>query len=103
MITYTTLNVLTWTVKIASSGRIVPDDEDSKEYWSCKSPWPSPYYPPAFPFPAANARAVKTDMNQQPPWFVRAIRGEKQFWRSTDDPGLELQSNADEVPKANLQ
>ena len=33
---YTTLNGLTYIIKLISFGGIVPVDEDYKEYWTCK-------------------------------------------------------------------
>src|SRR5271155_1401386 len=32
---YTTLNGLTYIIKLISFGRIIPADEDLKEYWTC--------------------------------------------------------------------
>ncbi|KAF8243232.1 purine transporter, partial [Wilcoxina mikolae CBS 423.85] len=62
VITYIALNTMAWILKKLSSGRIVPVDEDSKEYWS-----------------------YKTEFNHNPSWFIRAIRGEKKFWKQQDD------------------
>lgn len=35
---YTALNGMTYLTGLISGGRIVPDDQDAREYWSCKSP-----------------------------------------------------------------
>jgi hypothetical protein len=35
--TYVAINLLTFIIKLVSFGRIVPADEDLKEYWTCKS------------------------------------------------------------------
>lgn len=40
--TYIVLNTLTYILKLVSFGRIVPVDEDYREYWTCTSPGPSP-------------------------------------------------------------
>ena len=40
VMTYIVLNTLTWLVKLLSGGRILPGDEDSKEYWSRECPPP---------------------------------------------------------------
>lgn len=34
---YTLLNGMAYVVNVVSGGRIVPDDQDSREYWSRKS------------------------------------------------------------------
>lgn len=40
VMTYVVLNGTAEVLKLVSCGRIVPGDEDSKEYWSCESPPP---------------------------------------------------------------
>src|SRR5437764_8228223 len=34
--TYTTINVLAYIIKLVSFKRIIPVDEDLKEYWTCR-------------------------------------------------------------------
>jgi hypothetical protein len=36
VMTYVTLNTVTYILKLISFGRVVPADEDLKEYWTCK-------------------------------------------------------------------
>ena len=36
IMTYVVLNGLTYIIKLISFGRVIPADEDLKEYWSCK-------------------------------------------------------------------
>ena len=38
LMVYTTLNGMTYLTGLISGGHIVPDDQDAREYWSCKSP-----------------------------------------------------------------
>ncbi|KAF1923566.1 purine transporter [Didymella exigua CBS 183.55] len=66
---YAILNTFTWALGAVSRGRILPPDYDDKEYWS---------------FRADSAR------NQ--PWFIRAIKGDKRFWRPESNDSFELQS-----------
>jgi hypothetical protein len=40
--TYAVLNTLAAIIKFVSFGKIVPVDEDMKEYWTCK-PLPLPF------------------------------------------------------------
>jgi AGZA family xanthine/uracil permease-like MFS transporter len=40
LMVYTALNGLIYMTKLVSRGRIVPDDEDHREYWTSKSPLP---------------------------------------------------------------
>jgi len=56
LLTYTTLNGLTYIIKLVSFGRIVPADEDSKEYWSYKL------------------------RDGDVPWFMRVAQGHRRFW-----------------------
>jgi AGZA family xanthine/uracil permease-like MFS transporter len=37
LLTYTALNGLIYLTKLISRGYLVPLDEDSREYWTCKS------------------------------------------------------------------
>jgi AGZA family xanthine/uracil permease-like MFS transporter len=55
--TYVVINGLIWLIKVASFGRIVPDDADQKEYWTYK--------------PAGNL-----------PWFVRIVQDPKHVFQS---------------------
>ncbi|KAJ4318228.1 hypothetical protein N0V94_004510 [Neodidymelliopsis sp. IMI 364377] len=66
---YAIINTFTWALGAISRGRLLPPDYDNKEYWS---------------FRADSAR------NQ--PWFIRAIKGDKRFWRPEDNDSFELQS-----------
>jgi hypothetical protein len=43
IMTYTAINGLAYIIKLVSFGRIVPVDEDYKEYWTCKQPFHSEY------------------------------------------------------------
>lgn len=38
LMVYTALNGLIYLTKLVSAGRIAPDDEDRREYWTSKSP-----------------------------------------------------------------
>ena len=38
LMVYTTLNGMAYLTELISGGHIVPDDQDSREYWSRKSP-----------------------------------------------------------------
>jgi len=69
IMSYAILNSVTWAIGFVSRGRILPPDYDDKEYWS---------------FRAESAR------NQ--PWFIRAIKGDKRFWRPEGNDSFELQS-----------
>ncbi|KAF3047611.1 hypothetical protein E8E12_010832 [Didymella heteroderae] len=66
---YAIINTFTWALGAVSRGRLLPPDYDDKEYWS---------------FRADSAR------NQ--PWFIRAIKGDKRFWRPESNDSFELQS-----------
>jgi len=56
IMTYTVLNTLTYLIKLASFGRIVPVDEDHREYWTYKP------------------------NDSRPLWFIRLARGHRNFW-----------------------
>jgi len=56
--TYTVLNALTYLIKLASFGRIVPVDEDHREYWTYKP------------------------NDSRSPWFIRLARGHRHFWNA---------------------
>ncbi|KAF1365167.1 purine transporter [Lizonia empirigonia] len=66
---YAILNTCTWALGAVSRGRLLPPDYDDKEYWS---------------FRADSARSQ--------PWFIRAIKGDKRFWRPEENDSFELQS-----------
>ncbi|CCX34444.1 permease family-domain-containing protein [Pyronema domesticum] len=68
VLVYTTLNVSAWILKKVSGGKIVPVDEDVKEYWS-----------------------YKTEMNSNPAWIVRLVSGEKRWWRKGEKQGMAMQ------------
>lgn len=38
LMTYVILNTMTYVTKLITGGHIVPEDEDHKEYWTCKLP-----------------------------------------------------------------
>jgi hypothetical protein len=61
-LTYTTLNGLTYIIKLISFGGIVPVDEDYKEYWTCKHP------------------STDKPHDSRVPWFIRMARGHRHFW-----------------------
>jgi len=79
LITYASLNGMAWILKKISFGRIAPDDEDSREYWS-----------------------YKAEITHSPPWFVRAFRGEKKFWKTDDDVAIELESTVSGIPSKSI-
>ena len=55
LMTYAVLNGMTYLTKLVSRGRIVPADEDEREYWTWKP-------------------------RGQVPWFMRLARGDERFW-----------------------
>jgi AGZA family xanthine/uracil permease-like MFS transporter len=69
ILTYTIINTTTWVIAKISSNRILPPDYDNKEYWS-----------------------LRADNPRGQPWFIRAIKGEKQFWRNPETESFELRS-----------
>lgn len=74
ILSYTVINGFTWFVKLVTFGKIVPADEDLKEYWTYKLP-----------------------ENAASPWFIRAIKGEKKFWITPQRENVvELESVADQ-------
>ncbi|KAI9809939.1 MAG: hypothetical protein M1825_000372 [Sarcosagium campestre] len=60
LLTYTTLNTITWIIDKISYGRLVPEDYDLHEYWSYK--------------PRGGTS----------PWFIRLAQGQSHFWREED-------------------
>jgi AGZA family xanthine/uracil permease-like MFS transporter len=85
IMSYTIINTATWVIAKISSGRILPPDYDNKEYWSCKL------------FALQNVTSkltpiVRADNPRSQPWFIRAMKGEKQFWRNPETDSFELQS-----------
>ncbi|KAL1596059.1 hypothetical protein SLS59_008048 [Nothophoma quercina] len=66
---YAILNTFTWALGAISGGRLLPPDYDDKEYWSFRS-----------------------DSARNQPWFIRAIKGDRRFWRPQDNDSFELQS-----------
>jgi AGZA family xanthine/uracil permease-like MFS transporter len=76
LMTYTALNGLVYLTKLVSGGRVVPDDEDHREYWTSKRPILS-----CIPLRAVLSRIEKsnylTDMSEvkpqgKLPWFITA-------------------------------
>ncbi|KAL1793284.1 hypothetical protein ACET3X_008266 [Alternaria dauci] len=63
------INTTTWALGAISGGRLLPPDYDDKEYWSFRS-----------------------DSPRAQPWFIRAIKGEKRFWRPQAADSFELES-----------
>ena len=72
IVTYTTVNSLTYLTRIISGGRILTVDEDSKEYWTA--------------LPEGNL-----------PWFVRAVKNPKEFFNNEDriDPHADKSYHSD--------
>ena len=56
ILTYITLNGMIYVTKVVSRGHIVPEDEDNREYWTYKP-------------------------GGQLPWFIRAAKAPKDFFR----------------------
>ena len=86
IMSYAILNSVTWAIGFISRGRILPPDYDDKEYWSCKTSKLSP------PQSIANVSSVRADSARNQPWFIRAIKGDKRFWRPESNDSFELQS-----------
>ncbi|CAN9099563.1 unnamed protein product [Alternaria alternata] len=63
------INTFTWALGAISGGRLLPPDYDNKEYWSFRS-----------------------DSPRAQPWFIRAMKGDKKFWRPQDTDSFELES-----------
>ena len=59
LLCYTALNGMIWATRLISMGRIIPDDEEHKEYWTWK--------------PAGTL-----------PWFIRACQDPKSVFRGGD-------------------
>ncbi|EMD85089.1 hypothetical protein COCC4DRAFT_66668 [Bipolaris maydis ATCC 48331] len=68
IITYAGINSATWFLGAISGGRFLPPDYDDKEYWS-----------------------LATDYHSQP-WVVRAIKGDRHFWKDEEHDSFELSS-----------
>jgi AGZA family xanthine/uracil permease-like MFS transporter len=85
ILTYTIINTTTWVIAKISSNRILPPDYDNKEYWSRKLLSPTNVKPKLTPI-------VRADNPRGQPWFIRAIKGEKQFWRNPETESFELRS-----------
>ncbi|CAO2652116.1 Nn.00g003990.m01.CDS01 [Neocucurbitaria sp. VM-36] len=66
---YAIINTVTWAIGAISRGKILPPDYDNKEYWS-----------------------LQADSPRGQPWFIRAMKGDKQFWKSESPDSFELQS-----------
>jgi AGZA family xanthine/uracil permease-like MFS transporter len=86
ILTYTIINTVTWAIAKISSNRILPPDYDNKEYWSCKLPTPQHVISKLTP-------TVLADNPRSQPWFIRAMKGEKKFWKNPDTESFELQSS----------
>ena len=69
IICYAVINTTTWAVGKISGGRVLPPDYDNKEYWS-----------------------IRSDSPRAQPWFIRAMKGDKLFWRPQDTDSFELES-----------
>jgi AGZA family xanthine/uracil permease-like MFS transporter len=85
ILTYTIINTTTWAIAKVSGNRILPPDYDNKEYWSCKLLLPTKLKPKLTPI-------VRADNPRSQPWFIRAIKGDKQFWRNPETESFELRS-----------
>ncbi|KAJ4375948.1 hypothetical protein N0V83_001227 [Neocucurbitaria cava] len=66
---YAIINGATWAIGFVTRGKVLPPDYDNKEYWS-----------------------LQADNPRSQPWFMRAMRGDKQFWKSENPDSFELQS-----------
>ncbi|KAF2791724.1 purine transporter [Melanomma pulvis-pyrius CBS 109.77] len=73
---YAIINSFTWALAVISRNRILPPDYDNKEYWT-----------------------LRADNPRSQPWFIRAMKGEKEFWRSANNDSFELQTSSTQ-PKA---
>ncbi|KAF1913295.1 purine transporter [Ampelomyces quisqualis] len=69
IICYTIINSATWAVGFVSRGKILPPEYDNKEYWSFQSDYP-----------------------RGQPWFIRAMKGDKHFWKPENPNHFELES-----------
>jgi AGZA family xanthine/uracil permease-like MFS transporter len=85
IMSYTIINTATWVIAKISSNRILPPDYDNKEYWSRKLLSPRNVKPKLTPI-------VRADNPRSQPWFIRAVKGEKQFWRNPETESFELRS-----------
>lgn len=92
IICYSLINSITWLIGIVSGGKLLPPDYENKEYWSSKSP------PSDFSY-LWNLRTkpnliitVRADSTRGQPWFIRALKGDRRFWRAESADSFELQS-----------
>ncbi|KAF2124063.1 purine transporter [Dothidotthia symphoricarpi CBS 119687] len=72
---YAIINTSTWVLGAISGGRWLPPDYENKEYWSFRSDSPGAQ-----------------------PWFIRALKGDKRFWKP-ESLSFELQSQ-EAIPKS---
>lgn len=70
LMSYAIINTIIWALGAVSGGRLLPPEYDDKEYWSYRS---------------ESARSQ--------PWFIRAIKGDKQFWKPPQPDSFELASH----------
>jgi AGZA family xanthine/uracil permease-like MFS transporter len=91
---YAIINTTTWALGAISGGRLLPPDYDNKEYWSCECCL-NPSY-----MNVTNKLIVRSDSPRAQPWFIRAFKGDKQFWRPQDTDSFELESTETHTPKA---
>jgi AGZA family xanthine/uracil permease-like MFS transporter len=90
---YAIINGTTWFVGFVTRGKILPPDYDNKEYWSCK------FCITALSRIFTKSLLVHSDSPRSQPWFIRAIKGDKQFWKPQSDDQFELDST-EHRPKA---
>lgn len=62
IMSYLLLNTIPWLVKLATKGRVTPDEYETKEYWT-----------------------YKIEGGILPPWLMRLMSGKKDFWTSGKD------------------
>ncbi|KAK1148201.1 hypothetical protein N8T08_010847 [Aspergillus melleus] len=67
ILSYMTLNIITWLIEKGTFGRVVPPNKDEKDPWTWKVP--GGFFPP---------------------WLRRAARGKKDFWRPYENEDIDL-------------
>jgi AGZA family xanthine/uracil permease-like MFS transporter len=83
---YAIINGTTWFVGFVTRGKILPPDYDNKEYWSCK------FCITTLASTSTKSPLVHSDSPRSQPWFIRAIHGDKKFWKPQSDDQFELES-----------
>ncbi|KAH8709955.1 purine transporter [Phaeosphaeriaceae sp. PMI808] len=76
LLCYAVINGSTWFIGVVSRGRLLPPDYENKEYWS-----------------------ISAESPRGQPWFIRAMKGDRQFWKPQTADQFELESS-EHRPKA---